>query len=69
MFYHVVETLRAAQDLSMKVELNNVETSAAAADIAGSHFKLLSAVQHLQVALGEKFGNWGGAVSECSEKP
>ena len=37
--------------MSKKVELNNVEASAAVADIGGSHLKLLSAVQHLQVAL------------------
>jgi len=44
---------RAVQDLSKKVELNNVEASAASANIADSHVKFLSAVQHLQAAYAD----------------
>jgi len=44
---------RAVQDVSKKAELNNVEVSSASADIADSHGKLLSAVQHLQAAYAD----------------
>ena len=47
----LVQSLRAVQDLSKKVELDNAEAASASADIADSHVKLLSAVQHLQVTL------------------